>query len=147
MKPSEVRRHVLDDHSELRDMLVRLEALARDERNQTSDTLRLAGEALLERLATHMRWEDRYLGPAVREADGWGDARAALLAEDHREQREILGYALAQLRDGSRPKALVAVTLLDLVEMLRKDMEEEEAALLDPSVLRDDVVSIDTETG
>ncbi len=78
----------------------------------------------------------------LREADAWGDLRCAQLAEDHREQRNLLEYALRQLHDDGRPESIVAGNLLDLVAVLRDDMNEEESALLDESLLRDDVVGV-----
>ena len=98
-------------------------------------------------LARHMRWEDRHLGPALLDADAWGEERLARLRGDHREQREILAHSLERLRDSNRPGVLVTSDLRDLILMLRDDMEEEERDLLDPRVLRDDVVAIDLEAG
>lgn len=94
-----------------------------------------------------MRWEDRHLAPALREADAWGEERAAKLDRDHREQRQVLSHCLAAVADESRPASVVARTLIDLVGMLREDIEDEERVLLDERVLRDDVVGIDVETG
>ena len=150
MHPSEVRDSVLHDHGALRVSLDRLEALARAVGGGSSDhvdELRRSGRALLASLETHMHWEDLHLGPALREADAWGEEREARLREDHREQREVLALALDALRDAERPAVLVARGLLDLIVLLREDMEDEERSLLDPNVLRDDVVSIDLEAG
>jgi hypothetical protein len=36
----------------------------------------------------------------------------------------------------------VAANLLDLVRLLREDMDDEEEALVNPRVLRDDVISL-----
>ncbi len=47
---------------------------------------------------------------------------------------------------GSEPPGL-ARNLLDLIALLRTDMDEEERDLLDERVIRDDVVGIDVETG
>ena len=150
MQPSQVRRQILDDHDKLRGMLSSLEALARavlaGNRDQAG-ALRAEGEALHERLLEHMHWEDLYLVPALREADAWGEARAAEVERDHREQRELLGHTLAGLRDQSRPLAALADSLIDLVALLREDMEQEEQASVDARVLRDDVVGIDVEAG
>jgi hypothetical protein len=40
---------------------------------------------------------------------------------------------------------VLARGLRDLVQLLRDDMHEEEVTLLDPRVLRDDVISLDPE--
>ena len=150
MKPSEVRRHILADHVTVRGMLLSVESLAQQviagERNLTG-ALRLEGEGLLAFLREHMSWEDRYLAPALRAADAWGAARAEQLESDHREQRQLLQHSLETTEDESRPPVLVARNLLDLVQLLRQDIEDEESALLDERVLRDDVVGIDVDTG
>ncbi len=145
MRPSEVRRSVLSDHQKLREQLTKLEQLSRAALAGIQLPLgALRGEAkvLLASLASHMSWEDRYLAPVLLEADAWGDLRCAQLAEDHREQRNLLEYALRQLCDEGRPESIVASNLLDLVALLRDDMNEEESALLDESLLRDDVVGV-----
>jgi iron-sulfur cluster repair protein YtfE (RIC family) len=115
--------------------------VAEDERSGVT-TLRAEGERLLATLLEHMGWEDRFLAPALRRADAWGEERARQLDGDHREQRELLAHVLAGLRDASRPASVLARNLLDLVTLLRADMEHEEATLLDPRVLRDDVISL-----
>jgi len=150
MTPGEVRARILADHVAIRGMLLGLERVAtRVGEGELSlvDALRVDGEELLRRLLDHMRWEDLHLAPALRKADAWGAERAARLDGDHREQRQVLGHCLAAVQDRSRPATVVARTLIDLVGMLREDIEEEERLLLDPRVLRDDVVGIDVETG
>jgi hemerythrin-like domain-containing protein len=150
MDPSEVRDNVLRDHVALRGMLDRIEHLAgavdAGEPWRVAE-LRVCAEGLLEALESHMGWEDRYLAPALRDADAWGEEREARLRRDHVEQREVLRDALERLRDTARPALLVAHNLLELVALLREDMDEEERALLGPDVLRDDVIAIDAETG
>lgn len=150
MRPSRVREHVLTDHEKLRKMLDSLEAIAGDvlsgERRLVGP-LRDCAEEVLARLADHMRWEDRHLSEALREADAWGEERAAALAEEHRQQRTMLHDAIERLRDEGRPAPMVARDLADLVMRLRADMREEERDLLDERVLRDDVIAIDVETG
>ena len=149
MDPSEVRQRVLDDHAALRARIDKVEGLARSARSRRGglDELRAEGERLLDRLGRHMRWEELHLRPALLDSDAWGRERVALLEADHAEQREILSRALCQLRRRSRPASAVAEHLLGLVAMLREDMRREEELLLDPRVLRDDVVGIDVEAG
>jgi hypothetical protein len=148
MKPSEVRTQILNDHERLRGDLDRLEALVSDLRSGRAalGTLRLDSGALLARLQAHMRWEESYLLPALREADAWGEERAARLIRDHREQRELFDFLNARLRDEAQPAALVARDVDHLVALLRDDMREEEAELLDERVLRDDIVAVDALT-
>ena len=150
MRPSEIRQHVLRDHEELRERLERLENRARDileARAQSPAALREQAERLLERLATHMSWEDRYLLPVLRQADSCDDTRTRKFTSDHIEQRELLEYALRKLHDAERPDVVVASNLLDLVELLREDMLEEEAIFLDEAIVHDDPIAIDLSAG
>ncbi len=149
MRPSEIRRRILQDHQALRGILLSLEALSKEVLNEgrpVVDTLRMQGETLLSQLRDHMEWEDAYLRPALLAADAWGKARAASLDTDHREQREMLAYVLKRIQDTNAPPIVLARGLLDLVKVLRQDMEEEERLFLAERVLRDDVVGIDVET-
>ncbi len=150
MRPSEVRQRILDDHEVIRAMLHAVEQVSTEVINgasQLTGPMRLEGETLMERLLEHMHWEDLHLRPALCEADAWGQERAERLDRDHREQREMLHYALASVEDQSRPPLVIARQLQDLVRLLREDMEDEEQLLVNDRVLRDDVVSIDVETG
>lgn len=150
MRAEEVRIRVLSDHRELRERMAKLEQLALAVENGERlpwGVLRAEGESFLEQLAQHMRWEDLHLVPVLREIDAWGECRSSKLADEHRVQRELLEYVVHQLRDEERPESLVAGDLADLVELLRKDMDEEEAAFLAEEILRDDPVAIDAFSG
>ncbi len=150
MHPSEIRCRILLDHQTLRGVLLSLERLGQQVsagHTHLVGPLRLEGEELLARLLTHMKWEDVHLRPALLAADAWGEARAERLDRDHREQRALLEHSLSRVQDTSRPAPLLARNLLDLIALLRTDMDEEERDLLDPRVVRDDVVGINVETG
>ena len=147
LTPAQVRERVLSDHARLRGILDRVELQAGGGEASNPSELREAGEELHRVLARHMLWEDHYLAPALRNADAWGEERVARLRKDHLEQRAILADNLDRLRDEARPDELLMRDLRDLVLLLRDDMEQEERDLLDPSVLRDDVVAIDLEAG
>lgn len=150
MKPSEIRQRIEHDHETLRAMLFGMEKLALEVlegEHKTLGALRLEGETLLGKLLEHMHWEDLYLRPALLETTGFGVARAERLDRDHEEQRELLRWALASVQDQSRPPLVVARQLLDLIRLLRDDMDDEEAVLVNQKVLRDDVIGVDVETG
>lgn len=150
MTPAETREWVLKDHRALRTVLDRLQELAQqvhDGDRRLLGPLRLEAEQFLHRFEEHTRWEDRHLRPALVEADAWGRERAERLDRDHAEQRQLLEDSLERLHQADRPPLLVARGVLDLIALIRTDMEEEERDLLDPRVLRDDVVSIDAEAG
>ena len=139
MGPEELRARILADHVAIRRMLAGLEEVARRVAAgdlSFVDPLRLDGEALLRRLHDHMTWEDQHLAPALRRGRASGEEHAARLAEDHRAQREVLAYCLVSVQDLSRPVPVVARTLIDLVGMLREDIEDEEKQLVDELVRR-----------
>ena len=100
-----------------------------------------------DKLVAHLDFEDRYLVPTIRDVDAWGEERANRLAQEHVEQRELFQYILGRLRDTNRPSILLGRELLAFVEVLLEDMQQEEQTVLDADLLRDDVVSIDVETG
>ena len=150
MQPSEVRQAILTQHEELRGLLRSLEELAR--RAAESDdscvpALREVGVYAHGKLVEHLDFEDRYLVPAIRAADGWGEERGNLLAREHVEQRELFQYVLDRLRDTNRASVLLGRELLAFVEVLLADMEHEEQTVLNAEILRDDVVGIDVESG
>lgn len=150
MQPSEVRQRALSDHAALRAALEEVEALSSKVLNGARDLrlqLRDRSEALFDLLWSHLTWEDAHLAPALRDADAWGDAREARMQQVHGEQKQVLGYVLERLRDAERPISLLAQNLIDFAAMLRDQMAEEERTLLDPNVLRDDVICVNVETG
>ena len=149
MRLSEIRDRVLRDHRDLRERLGRVEALSRAALASSSGTQSLRDEArtLIQLLERHIRWEDEHLGPALSDVDEWGPARLEHMKRDHAEQRDLLRYATSVLDDPDRALELLARTTLDLARLLQDDMRDEEGAVLDPSVLRDDVIGVDVETG
>jgi hypothetical protein len=150
MRASQVRSAILEEHGRIRERLGELESLGRRVLAGEADRLaplRACARALLLALANHMGFEELHLAAALRAADSWGAERAERLDRDHREQRDLLAHVLTGLEDEGRPPAVLARSLIDLVQLLREDMRSEEEALLDPRILRDDVVLIDLETG
>jgi hemerythrin-like domain-containing protein len=133
MHASEIHRKVCADHDAIRGMLFRLEELARQvlrgERHLVG-VLRNEAEALLTELLAHIQWEDEHLRPTFLDADSAGAARAERLDHEHREQRELLRYALDRLEDQTRPPLVIARNLIDLVQLVRDDMDDEEKHLL-----------------
>lgn len=147
MKPSDVRARILTEHAEIRAILDRLESVAQALRSgkrarfKDAEALR---ESLCAKLFSHIDLEDAILAPALRAADAWGPERAAQLLEHHREQRAEL-TALARV-EGLEP-AMRGERLHRLVEYIRDDMRHEESGLLDPNLLRDDVIGVAVEGG
>lgn len=150
MQPSEVLHRVRHDHEHLRAAVSEIEALAKNVMSGDEaqmDRLLERGKALTSALARHMRWEDLYLAPALEDADAWGPERAALLAEDHREQREVLSRLVEDLENPQEPASVLAANLVRWAHHLMQDMEEEEASFVNSKILRDDVIGIDVEGG
>jgi hypothetical protein len=150
MEPSRVRDYVLKDHVNLRARLDRIEAEARasEEWGRNGASAALAEcEAFLDAFLIHMEWENVHLTRALREADAWGPEREERLRQEHREQRDILTQLIEELRGLVSEPALLAGKLTEFIAMVRQDMLEEESCVLDPNVLRDDVVGINVEAG
>ena len=129
----DVEERVRGDHQVLRAMLERIEQLAEGTLaggRLPEGSLRAEGHLLLERLSTHMSWEDEFLIPVLAATEGWGDVYVARLQREHAEQRELLEYELTFLHHPARPNEVVARNLLDLASLLRADMTEEEHVFL-----------------
>jgi iron-sulfur cluster repair protein YtfE (RIC family) len=140
MKPREIRHYILTDHAFLRGMLDELDQRAfrvLEGREEELPTLRDYGLLFHSKFAEHLDFEDRFLAPALRTAGLAGIDHAKHLADDHREQRELLNYIVSGLRDRSRPAQVVAGELRSLVELILDDMAMEEMTIIKSAVLRD----------
>ncbi len=150
MLPSEIRRIILEQHADLRvDLDAREKLCSRVLSGDPSfdPTLRERGEAFQRRFLEHLAFEDANLNPVLREADAWGDARVEQLLGEHEQQRVFLSAILASLHDSSRPPLDIALELCGLVAVILDCLAHEDEAVLDPKVLRDDVVSASMEAG
>ncbi len=148
MLPSQVRSIILGDHVWLRELLADIDELARrvaEGDHELLGRLRERVPRMSERFLRHLDLEEERLVPALRDADAWGDERAALLLREHAGQRERFGELLRSLREARSPARTLALEVRLLVRDLLFDMEHEEYALLSPSVLRDDPVVVDGE--
>ena len=140
MKPRQIRKHILADHAFLREMLDELDRRAyrvlRGHEDETS-ALRDSGLSFHAKFVEHLAFEDRFLVPALRAAGGVGIGHSEHVADDHREQRELLAYILSGLRDLSRPARVIAEEMRSLVELILDDMAVEEMTIVKGAVLRD----------
>lgn len=148
MKPSEVRARVLAEHVKIRSLLNEVEFLAAPAlAGDLAKGLQLHGKTveLYNTMYEHMSMEDELLYPAIREVDAWGFLRALRLRNEHEAQRAGLSdLANIAWRGNTIELARVVQTLA--IE-IREDMEREESELLNPDLLRDDVISIGQSTG
>lgn len=138
---------ILREHREIRNLLDRLDATVQAVSAGDRRRLRRA-QALRDRLcgrvAAHVELEAAILEPALRKADGWGDARVAKLCQHQRAQRVALdGLTKHETLEPAR----FAERLGRSVTCLREEIEREESELLDPELLRDDVIGIGVEGG
>lgn len=150
MKPSEVRKRVLSEHDELRELLEQLERAARavlQGHASAADELRERTRSLEERLRAHFELEERILAPALREADPWGPERVERLDEDHVRQRAMLDGLRGAAVHPQRSVLELALLAWGFARLLREDMEEEERLLLSEQLLRDDIIGIEVYSG
>jgi iron-sulfur cluster repair protein YtfE (RIC family) len=148
-RPSEVRALILAQHDALRVLYAEVDELLSSV---------LAGDAAVERalrercrvlyqtLLQHMATEDAYLAPALRQTDGFGPLRAHDLLDEHDRQRRLLRHALSSIDERSSGETLLQ-SIPPLLVSLRADMAHEEHALLNPDLLKDDAIEVDTMTG
>lgn len=141
MDPSEVRARVLADHETIRGVLDRLAALALQAPDdpEVAATLRAELTDFLPRLEAHMDLEDRILVPALQELDAFGDVRTDMMHAHHAHYRAELDAMMRDLEAGG-VEQLVAWTDT-LVTDVRAEMADEERRLLDPDLLKDDLVT------
>ena len=140
MKAREIRNCILTDHAFLRGMLDELDQKAfrvLEGREDEISALRDGGLSFHSKFSEHLAFEDRFLAPALRAAGLAGVEHSKHLADDHREQRELLSYILSGLRDQTRPARVIADQLRGLVELVLDDMALEEMTLIKGAVLRD----------
>lgn len=145
MRPSEVRRTILDEHAALRARLADLRDAIRQgtgDPEERRERVRALAASLRERFLRHLELEDRTLIPALRRADAWGEERAGRVEREHAEQRRRLDELLEHLRDPARSVADLAAELEALVADLLADMEHEDRSALSENVLRDDVITL-----
>lgn len=148
MLPSQVRRTILDDHRWLRALLADTDEIARrvlEGDHALAGRLRERAVAMRERFLGHLRLEESHLVPALRDADDWGEERAALLQAEHAEQRERFAALLDALQQPRAHPGALAADVRALVRDLVADMEKEERTLLADTVLRDDPVVVSPE--
>lgn len=143
MNPSELRARVLAEHVQLRKLLsevigVATRALAGEKTNPAR--LHAKARQLRAALLAHIDMEDKLLYPAILDLDAWGPVRADRMKQEHAEQRAALArFAAVEWRVTT---VELARALDELGNHILEDMHREEQELLDPDLLRDDVIAI-----
>ena len=141
-KPSEIRQRVLAQHDLLR---LRLQALNEGvdqlrAGNLSVEELRIRAWETLALLRAHVKDEERWLLPALMEADGFGPVRVEALRDEHQQQAKEMAETLEALREAKGAEAL-AEGVEGLVQRILDDMDEEERTYLSPNLLKDDLVT------
>lgn len=142
------RRGILQQHEWIRVVLGRgsAAAKARLEGDAPAEMVVEAIGELRSAMIAHLAFEESVLLPLLRDDLPLGPQRAERLLDEHARQRTMLDAVLEDAH--SRPDlATLAVKLAFLSDWLYADMLEEERSLLDPDVIRDDVVAIDQSCG
>jgi hypothetical protein len=143
------RRGILGQHERIRVLIEKARGvaeLALDGVARAPDTVASMIADLRSTLDAHLTFEERVLLPLFRDDLPVGPQRADRLLDEHQRQRDMLA-ALDREATAFPELPTLAAKLAFLTSWLISDMAEEERALLDPDVVRDDVVSVDQNTG
>jgi hypothetical protein len=144
MSHDECRNTLEMQHRQLRALIAGVREVAqralRDERE--GSTLHELVGALRTEIEQHLVAEESLLGPVLERVDAWGPVRLDLMRAEHAHQRAVLAV-LRSDRAGTLPAALFAPRVLGLLDDISTDMDAEDRDLLDPRVLRDDLIQLD----
>jgi cation diffusion facilitator family transporter len=144
---AEVRDELLSQHESLRNLATTVREIAAGlpsapARDELSALLRAFANAM----DAHNTREEALLEDVVPAIDAWGDIRAARLDEHHRQEHRRLQETVRAAAETPRFAAAVQMALPAIAELLQH-MRAEEAELLNPDVLRDDLITIDQTDG
>jgi iron-sulfur cluster repair protein YtfE (RIC family) len=137
-----IRREILAQHAELRQLLHAVEDVAKrfeevsGEDPELGKTLQERGLALYDTFGRHLDREQELLTPALQALGAEGERLLNRLEHEHHEQRELLKFLLGRLRQYPHPTIVIARELQNFGGFLRFEMNHEEEALLSPEVLR-----------
>lgn len=143
LSPEETRTAILEQHRGLRDGLAEIqgEALGLLSGSKGTRAQLLAHlTRLVARLEGHMSFEDERLVPVLRTIDAWGPERVERFRDEHERQRRILDSLLSDSEKADEVQ--LALLTLGFVQLLRIDMDEEEATMLSADLLRDDPITM-----
>jgi hypothetical protein len=140
MSAGSFRETIRAEHEVLRGLLGRtLDFAELQAAGASVEALRACAREFYVTLAEHMSFEERMLPIALRDVIGWGQTLESMIAADHERQRAELGAALAALEPDEPSWERLVRDLRLFADTLLRDMEREEAALLDADL--DDVAT------
>lgn len=143
------RHAILAQHAKLRALLGRARTVADaalDGAPPTADAVASAIGDIRQTMEIHLAFEEAVLLPLLRDDLPLGPQRAARLLDEHTRQRAMLA-ALHREAAAHPELPTLAAKLAFLVRWLLADMAEEESCLLNPDVVRDDIVVVDQSRG
>jgi hypothetical protein len=146
MSSSSLRDAILSRHDELRGIVAEAVDLADSPGRAGRDleALRASARRLYLTLEEVLTFEDQALPPALRDVIGWGAVLREQIEEDHRRQREAIASALSALEPDSLSWSELASELRAFAGAILRDIENEEAALLNATL---DAIATDSEGG
>jgi iron-sulfur cluster repair protein YtfE (RIC family) len=143
------RHAILAQHQKLRGLLHRAQTVADAALDGTPpcpDAVASAIGDIRQTMEIHLAFEEALLLPLLRDDLPLGPQRADQLLEEHARQRAML--AALHREAGAHPELpTLAAKLAYLVCWLLADMAEEEECLVNPEVVRDDIVVVDQTCG
>lgn len=138
MKPSEIRKELLEQHQDLRVRIDQArEVVARCQRGQAgSDDLHRALVHVADAVRMHNQREEELMRDVLPTVDAWGPVRKEVMLEEHVvEHSEIYDALLQAGQGGDLGKA--STTALVLFERMVEHMAREEKVFLGADLLDD----------
>jgi hypothetical protein len=126
-----------------REIFARIDGLTRNAERADLPWAVRALRVLLLRFAAqfdaHLAYEERELGPRIRELDAWGRAREAVLLSEHREQRRLVERVCGLAEDSTAEHTNeFSDAVLALADRLLEDMAHEEYLLAELARIDED---------
>jgi hypothetical protein len=139
MKPSEIRRELLAQHEQIRKMTEVTQTIAEGvQKGASQGDLKKCIARLDEAVRAHNAREEELLRDLVPTADAWGEARLAVMDDEHMRAHARLQAAIHGVP--SLSPGIAGVGVVAMVRLLREHMDREEAVFLNAEVLNDDLV-------
>ena len=143
---NDFRDVILSQHESLRELLTEAVDLAAPmARSGTDlDTLRAHARGLFLTLEEHLMFEQAAFPQALRDVIGWGGVLQSQIEDTHARQRDALAKALLAIDQPALSWQELARNVRAFATTLLRDIEEEDAALLNADL---DAIATDSEGG
>jgi len=142
MKPTEVRRQLLDEHALLRAMMADARTLAASTAERSA-ALHEALAEIAEALRAHNVHEEELTEQVLPMLDGWGNTRKDVMRDEHvAEHREL--YEALLVATTTPDRRLAAATANAVFDQMLAHMDREERVLLAEDVLSDEELPPDS---